>query len=80
MRGRSCYLKIRSALADAIAERLLDPALTAAEGDAGRAVAERGHDVRRRMDAVVAVYGNVLHHRKDRHGRSVTVSTLSVLP
>jgi glycosyltransferase involved in cell wall biosynthesis len=53
-----------SALADAIAERLLDPALTAAEGDIGRAVVEQRHDVRRRMDAVVALYGSILGYRK----------------
>ena len=57
-----------SALADAIAERLLDPALTAAEGDVGRAVAEQRHDVRRRMDAVVALYENVLEDRRSVRG------------
>ena len=44
------------ALADALVERLLDPALAAAEGQEGRAWVEERHDVRRSVAAVAALY------------------------
>jgi glycosyltransferase involved in cell wall biosynthesis len=37
----------RRALADAIAARLLDPELAAAEGQAGRRIVEQNHDLTR---------------------------------
>jgi len=53
-------------LADAVAARLLDPALAAAEGSAGRARAERFHDVRRSREAVAALVGEVAERRTTR--------------
>jgi glycosyltransferase involved in cell wall biosynthesis len=48
------------ALAGAIAERLLDPALAAEEGATARAQVERGHDLRDTTRAVALLYGRVL--------------------
>ena len=47
-------------LADAMAERLLDPKLAAEEGRAGRARAERYFDVRRTTAQVAEVYDAVI--------------------
>jgi glycosyltransferase involved in cell wall biosynthesis len=44
------------ALADAVVERLLDPARAKAEGHAARLRAERQHDLRRTVTGVAAVY------------------------
>jgi glycosyltransferase involved in cell wall biosynthesis len=44
------------ALAEALARRLLDPALADAEGRAGRARVERHYDLRRALDDVAALY------------------------
>jgi glycosyltransferase involved in cell wall biosynthesis len=51
------------ALADAVAERLADPALTAAEGREARRRAETLHDFRTTADAVADVYADVLRAR-----------------
>jgi glycosyltransferase involved in cell wall biosynthesis len=51
------------ALARAVAERLRDPGLAATEGAAGRARAERFHDVRRSCDAVAALSREVVVRR-----------------
>ncbi|HEU0304885.1 MAG TPA: glycosyltransferase [Gaiellaceae bacterium] len=48
------------ALANALVERLRDPALAAAEGEAGRRVVVERHDVRRMGEAVAALYTEVL--------------------
>jgi hypothetical protein len=47
-------------LADAIAPRLLDPALAEAEGTAGRRRAERQHDLHTTHDRVADLYADVL--------------------
>jgi glycosyltransferase involved in cell wall biosynthesis len=47
------------ALADKLAERLLDPALTAAEGKAGRRRAETLFDIRRRTARIAELYGEL---------------------
>ena len=47
------------ALADAIARRLSDRALRAAEGAEGRRRAERTHDARRNAAAVTALYAKL---------------------
>lgn len=49
-----------AALADAIAERLLDPARATAEGRAGRIRAERHHDVRRATASAAELYESIL--------------------
>ncbi len=49
-----------SALADAIARRLLDPALADEEGRRNRATAERDYDVRRVGDAVAQLYSELV--------------------
>jgi glycosyltransferase involved in cell wall biosynthesis len=51
------------ALASALAERLLDPAKTAAEGNEGRRRAETFHDFRKTAEAVADVYADVLRAR-----------------
>jgi glycosyltransferase involved in cell wall biosynthesis len=48
------------ALAGAIVERLLDPALAAQEGAAARLRVERDHDLRDTTNAVALLYGRVL--------------------
>ena len=48
------------ALADAIAARLLDPALAAKEGAAARVRVERDHDLRDTTHGVALLYGRVL--------------------
>ncbi len=48
------------ALADAIAERLLDPALAAKEGAVARTRVERDHDLRDTTHGVALLYGRVL--------------------
>ena len=48
------------ALADAIAERLLDPALAAEEGAVARTRVERDHDLRDTTHGVALLYGQVL--------------------
>jgi glycosyltransferase involved in cell wall biosynthesis len=48
------------ALAEAVAERLLDPTLAAAEGSVGRARAEERHDARRTGAAITALYEELL--------------------
>jgi glycosyltransferase involved in cell wall biosynthesis len=57
-----------AALANAIAERLLDPARAAAEGRVGRVRAERHHDVRRATAAAAELYETIL--RGDVSARS----------
>jgi glycosyltransferase involved in cell wall biosynthesis len=47
-------------LADAVAARLLDPALAEAEGAAGRMRAEQHHDLRTTHDRVADLYADVL--------------------
>lgn len=49
----------REALADALAQRLLDPALAAAEGRAARARVERHYDLRRALADVAALYAEL---------------------
>ena len=51
------------ALADALAERLLDPALTAAEGREARRRAELFHEFGSTAEAIADVYGDVLRSR-----------------
>lgn len=51
------------ALADALARRLLDPALARGEGSAARSRAERFHDVRVTTGAVAALYRVVIANR-----------------
>jgi glycosyltransferase involved in cell wall biosynthesis len=48
------------ALAEALARRLLEPALADAEGRAGRARVERDYDLRRALDDVAALYGELV--------------------
>jgi glycosyltransferase involved in cell wall biosynthesis len=52
------------ALADALVERLLDPARRAAEGRAGRRRAEQAYDLRRTTEATARVYADVLDARR----------------
>ena len=52
-----------AALADAIVERLLDPARAETEGDAGRRIAAEKHDVRERAERMSALYAEVLERR-----------------
>jgi glycosyltransferase involved in cell wall biosynthesis len=51
------------ALAAALAERLLDPTLTAAEGRAARQNVAHAHDLRRSTAAIAGLYGDVLAGR-----------------
>jgi glycosyltransferase involved in cell wall biosynthesis len=53
-------------LATAIIARLLDPALASAEGTAGRARAERFHDVRASRDAMSALTEEIVQRRPGR--------------
>ena len=48
------------ALADALAQRLLNPGLAEAEGLRGRARAERHYDLRRVTAGIADLYGNLL--------------------
>jgi glycosyltransferase involved in cell wall biosynthesis len=56
------------AIVDAIAERLADLELAAAEGRAARERAERHHDVRRTHERIAEVYAEVLDRRPRREG------------
>jgi glycosyltransferase involved in cell wall biosynthesis len=58
------------ALADALAERLLDPALAKAEGNAGRAAAIERHDFRRVAEATLDLYAEVVGVRGARRASS----------
>ena len=49
------------ALADALAQRLLDPALASAEGREGRTRVERHNDLRRALDGVAALYAELAY-------------------
>ena len=49
-----------AALADALADRLLDPDQTAVEGRAARMRAERSHDLGKMTNAIAALYEEVL--------------------
>jgi glycosyltransferase involved in cell wall biosynthesis len=51
------------AIADALAERLRDPALAEAEGRAGRRRADEGHDLNVATEAIAQIYGEVLSAR-----------------
>jgi glycosyltransferase involved in cell wall biosynthesis len=51
------------ALANAIAERLLDPDRPAAEGKAGRRAVEERHDYRRRSEEIAALYADIIERR-----------------
>jgi glycosyltransferase involved in cell wall biosynthesis len=58
--GAVVAVEEEAALADAVAVRLLDPALTAAEGAAGRRRAERHHDLATTHERMAALYDDVL--------------------
>jgi glycosyltransferase involved in cell wall biosynthesis len=58
--GSIVAVEDETGLADAVADRLLDRSLTAAEGKAGRARAERYHDLGTTHERMAAVYAGVL--------------------
>jgi glycosyltransferase involved in cell wall biosynthesis len=57
--GAIVPIEDRAALADALVQRLLDPAFAAAEGRAGRARVERHYDLRRALADVAELYAEL---------------------
>lgn len=58
--GAVVPIEAPAALAEALVERLLDPALAAGEGQTGRSRAERYFDIRRTSELVSGVYDEVI--------------------
>jgi glycosyltransferase involved in cell wall biosynthesis len=68
--GAVVQIEDEVALADAIAERLLDRALAASEGAAGRRQAVEKHDFRRVTETIAGLYEDVLDRRASASRRS----------